>query len=980
MSGKWQSASKAKPCPICGKSRWCRVSVDGIAALCRYEQEHPEFGRGESRSDKHGEPYWLFYTIKPTDSVTPTRSHAEGAKNPASSEERHKVYTAFWKILPSFSSDIAKELDKRKVPKDSPLRTRYRWLPIRGRASFAAKLVKDGLETLMARTPGFYVQTNDRGKYWTIAGPMGLLIPIRDRLGQMVGVMIRPADSKGGSKYLWLTSTSKERGGAKAKRSVHVPMGFKGDTSTVRITEGALKADIATELGGMLCLGTPGLYGLGLVKILTHLKCSTVRLAFDADATRKPNVASAIAHHYEQLTAAGFEVQLEKWNEADGKGIDDLLANGKIPELITGDAARETVASQVKDAQAAKAAARGDRLEVVVTPDEGSVTRAVVEALAKMDVRLFQREGKLVEVVVPETIAGRDPVSPSIAEVKTPNLRGRITDVVELRSEKAGEATGSIHPPEWLAPMVASQNQWPGIRYLAAVNSSPVLRPDGTIHQTQGYDPQTHVFYTGGAGFDPIPDNPTRDDARQAAQFLISGVSQFPWVSNADKSAWASAAVTIAVRHSIRGQVPIFVATAAMCPGWSGSGAGKGATTSAAAIIGTGRDIPTEAYPMTGWGRFRKSEDEEELRKQISAIITVGHPAFRFDEVPAGHGFQSRPLNAATTSDVCGGRILGQHSAPIRESRVVWFLTGNGIRPAGDAVRRTLPFRFGPAVGKPLGEPYEGPEVTDWARQNRPRLFTACLTIVAAYIKAGCPDVGLSHWGGFEAWSQLVRSSLVWAGLPDPCRTRDEYHPPTDADQERTLHLISLLSEVSSAADPLTAAAILDAVEPDLKGEREPKYPVATHVLQTLFPQRNQTAPKLGCLFGKYRDRNEAGRFITGEPNRNGVMRWYAANIPTAGGEPDLRGEETPTPRSSPRTASDGNTTTSDEVRGVRGVMSDMPGCRQSHIPHPDMCDVDMCAGVESEHVTSPPAPPATDSNLLSGQGVEVGGGGGGVS
>ena len=37
-----------------------------------------------------------------------------------------------------------------------------------------------------------------------------------------------------------------------------------------------------------------------------------------------------LSPHCKKLTRAGFTVELERWDIADGKGIDDLLAAGKV--------------------------------------------------------------------------------------------------------------------------------------------------------------------------------------------------------------------------------------------------------------------------------------------------------------------------------------------------------------------------------------------------------------------------------------------------------------------------------------------------------------------------------------------------------------------------------------------------------------------------------------------------------------------------
>ena len=66
------------------------------------------------------------------------------------------------------------------------------------------------------------------------------------------------------------------------------------------------------------------------------------------------------------------------------------------------------------------------------------------------------------------------------------------------------------------------------------------------------------------------------------------------------------------------------------------------------------------------------------------------------------------------------------------------------------------------------------PDLLAWVRQERPRLTVAAMTILRGYCVAGRPDMGLTPWRSFEGWSDLVRQSIVWCGLPDPGETRQE--------------------------------------------------------------------------------------------------------------------------------------------------------------------------------------------------------------
>jgi hypothetical protein len=112
----------------------------------------------------------------------------------------------------------------------------------------------------------------------------------------------------------------------------------------VRLTEGELKADAVQALTGLPTVSVPGASSWRpALAVLKELGCKAVRLALDADAGDKPAEARALASCADALTAAGFAVELARWAAADGKGLDDLLVDGKTPGLLQGDAARAAV-------------------------------------------------------------------------------------------------------------------------------------------------------------------------------------------------------------------------------------------------------------------------------------------------------------------------------------------------------------------------------------------------------------------------------------------------------------------------------------------------------------------------------------------------------------------------------------------------------------------------------------------------------------
>jgi putative DNA primase/helicase len=92
--------------------------------------------------------------------------------------------------------------------------------------------------------------------------------------------------------------------------------------------------------------------------------------------------------------------------------------------------------------------------------------------------------------------------------------------------------------------------------------------------------------------------------------------------------------------------------------------------------------------------------------------------------------------------------------------------TGNNLRPTGDLVRRVLICNLDAKVERPELKVY-AKDPLGMIAADRGKYVSACLTIMRAYIIAGRPG-RLPPLGSFEAWSDNVRSALVWLGLPDP--------------------------------------------------------------------------------------------------------------------------------------------------------------------------------------------------------------------
>jgi hypothetical protein len=205
----------------------------------------------------------------------------------------------------------------------------------RSRKAVDELLKEHGADRLLT-VPGF---TAKDGRVF-FGTSTGLLIPVRDLAGRVVALKVRHDGVAQGAKYTWASSRSASCGNV-----VHVPLGVEPPCATVRLTEGELKADAAFALSGVPTISAPGVTNWALaVPVLKALGAQKVLLAFDQDG--KAGTFAAMEKALYGLTREGFEVALEWWDKAIGKGIDDLLATGGQPEVVTGLAA----AVRVRDA------------------------------------------------------------------------------------------------------------------------------------------------------------------------------------------------------------------------------------------------------------------------------------------------------------------------------------------------------------------------------------------------------------------------------------------------------------------------------------------------------------------------------------------------------------------------------------------------------------------------------------------------------
>lgn len=308
-------------CPVCGKGSWCQVKRDGSVALCKH------VGGTRSKENRDGVTFY----IHPRDGgvaweVPPAPPPQTSGR--AAADVRDAGYRAALGALRL--EDVDRDnLRARGLDDDAIRAGGYRSLVDRGRAAVARAVVDAVGEGDAAGVPGMFWRAGDGGRgWWSFSGWSGLLIPVRDLEGRIVALKVRRREvDDGGKRYVYVTSASK--GGPSAESAIHVPERALARRASGRLvlTEGELKADVATHLlDGWAVVSLPGVgaWRLG-VEFARGWGASTVAVAFDADAATNATVRRARDDLHRALRGCVPKALLWRW-DPKFKGLDDLLA------------------------------------------------------------------------------------------------------------------------------------------------------------------------------------------------------------------------------------------------------------------------------------------------------------------------------------------------------------------------------------------------------------------------------------------------------------------------------------------------------------------------------------------------------------------------------------------------------------------------------------------------------------------------------
>lgn len=448
-----------------------------------------------------------------------------------------------------------------------------------------------------------------------------------------------------------------------------------------------------------------------------------------------------------EMAQLGYKVSIEEFLQIKPDIDNDKEGSAKLLELQ----------QRCKKNQERKAG-----LDNIICIEPSKLPEAVdaAEKLLVRDSEFYQRNGKLVRVVKVAQLSeyksswiNRKANDIVIRELDQAYLMMQLTKLGNfIRLDPQNGKINKMDCPEKVVRCLISKQEW-DLPILTGIINAPTLRSDGTIISKLGYDKASGLLLVNNdILLKVVSDNVSMEDAKKAKDELLFVLKDFPFENEVSKSVAIAAILTALIRRSIS-TAPLFGFTAPKMA------SGKSLLADIVALIATGK--PNSVIPQ--------AENEAEEKKRLMALLMEGDPVICYDNIERPFG--SAALCSVLTQKEYKDRMLGTNETRTVFTNSTFLATGNNLTFIGDISTRTLLCKLDAQIERPEERAFEI-DLHKFIPENRAQLVNAGLTMLKAYDNAGRPKQEIKQFGRFEQWSDWIRSTVIWLGMEDPCKSR----------------------------------------------------------------------------------------------------------------------------------------------------------------------------------------------------------------
>lgn len=458
----------------------------------------------------------------------------------------------------------------------------------------------------------------------------------------------------------------------------------------------------------------------------------------------------------EDEVRAGFAVRCMKLDPVDQANavaaISQKLELGRNPVRKSINIAiqenNDLIREEAKKQQSEKRQASGITEIELLPTDTGSVAKKAARALASStkDPQVFTMGSTLVSIGLgkPKSIRqmsrlddlGADyPKMPVIQQYTRPfySLAGRMEKDVVFVNRDGNDVECSARVLQ-----MVGDSEHKHFSPLTGIVEHPFVNNNWEVVQKNGYNSRTGLYTV---LHHKLKLQEMEPDV--AYKYLKDTVfAEFPFASELDIAVATAALITAIQRPSITDDsgMPGF---GIVSPVQS-----SGKTTLAQLISYAAFNRPAAA---SDW-----SADDEELGKYILAILQEGHSCVLFDNIRENSNIISSRLAKAMSTDIYGGRKLGENKTIEVPSSVLWMFTGNNIHFIGDFATRVYPININPNMEHPDQRYFSRENIGQWAMDNRKKIISAVISIVMGGKNTG----DLKGATRFKLWDKFVRKPI----------------------------------------------------------------------------------------------------------------------------------------------------------------------------------------------------------------------------
>ena len=619
-------------------------------------------------------------------------------------------------------------------------------------------------------------------------------------------------------------------------------------TEPLWITEGARKVDALATLG-VPCVGLSGVWNwkgreragdptsesrpLPQWKVLP-LADRVVVICFDSDAATNKGVRSARRQLAKFLMDNGAKVEVVHLPmSADGakQGVDDYIgAGGKLDDLL-----REPWSDQLEGD--GRPMFRVDNAALVYDNLERELGGGTLYGF-------FIRHGVLVHV----PLIGEDGYEPpadgddgpaQVRQVSPTYLRGQVQSRCYVcRENRHGEIEQVLTPQDPFRQAVEVAGTWKGVPVIDAVSHTPLMRADGTILSSPGYDLASRTLLLPDAGLQmtvvpDVVDDAWVSTAVDALEYLLC---DFPFEDAQSKANMLALLITPVLRLVVPSPYPLVIMNAHQ----PGSGKTKLATIAAMLHGGVHRpELP---------------QHDEELRKQVTGILaSTTAPVVVWDNADAT--IKSPILASLLTSARWDDRLLGTNKDISARNDRVWITTGNNVQIGGDMERRCYWVSLDPGRPDPeRRDDFREMDLEGYVATNRGRLLTALLVIARRWVQDGMPKRTVRS-DSYGNWAGAMAELLSPFGLTDAFCSQTPVEAVMSTDDAELGEFLSVWYSLNGDK-PFQARNIEDRCTKEPLG-------ALSGALPTVLRHRQLSGDRIAKSMGRYLQRNSK-RYASG--------------------------------------------------------------------------------------------------------------------